>query len=81
MDRPNYNFGVAYGVLDNAHDRRNKTCGNSAMRPGMEFDGNPGWTEQAKARARWWPSLNVPRYSMPHRKGAMVRLDTGQGAS
>jgi hypothetical protein len=47
----------------------------------MKFDVNPEPTSQAKARARRWPFLEVPRYSMPGRAGAMVRLDIGQDAS
>jgi hypothetical protein len=47
----------------------------------MKFGANPERTNQAKSRARRWPFLKVPRYSMPDRAGAMVRLETGQGAS
>jgi hypothetical protein len=46
-----------------------------------QVDANPETTNQPKARARRWPFLKVPRYSMPDRAGAMVRLDTGQGES
>jgi hypothetical protein len=44
-------------------------------------DANAERSEHAKAHAQRWPFLKVPRYSMPHREGAMVRLDIGQGSS
>jgi hypothetical protein len=47
----------------------------------MKFDASPQRTNQTKVRVRRWPYLKGPRYSMPDRAGAMVRLDTGQDAS
>ncbi|WNC94727.1 hypothetical protein RI103_32795 [Paraburkholderia sp. FT54] len=44
-------------------------------------DADANRTGQAKARAQRWPFLKVPRYSMPQREGAIVRLEIGQGAS
>ncbi|SRR5258707_3286555 len=81
IDYSDYRFVIVHVVLGNARYRWDRTSGCSAMNRRMKFDGNPERTDRAKARARRWSFLKVPRYSMPHRNGAMVRLDTGQSAS
>jgi hypothetical protein len=47
----------------------------------VSFDGNTERIDQEQVRTRRPPFPDATRYSMRHREGAMVRLDTGQGAS
>jgi len=47
----------------------------------VEFDGNTERIDQEQVRTRRPAFPDAPRYRMRHREGAIVRLDTGQGAS
>ena len=70
---------TAKGPRGHGESRREALFRRLRLTCGVRRD--PERTDEAKVHARRWPFLKVPRYSMPHREGAMVRLDIGQGGS